>query len=118
MTGAGCRMALDALKAYAKERMIPIDETTPASTTATANAEPHSGHQSTRMTFEKQNPLQGNLEAIYSKQATDIRRSEQARHRLIKGWTDKEPAETLLLVAVECISYMTGDLLFLEHFKK
>jgi len=111
-------MALEALKAYAKDQMIQAREFTATISAPMTNNGQYSGRKRTWMTFERINRLQGNLEAIYQKQASDILRSEQARHRLIKGWTDKEPAETLLLVAVECISLLTGDNLLLEHFKK
>lgn len=46
---------------------------------------------------------------LYFKMADNINKSEKLRIELTKGIKDHKPIDDLLLIALECISLMTGD---------
>ena len=49
---------------------------------------------------------------LYFKMVDSINKSERLRVELTKGIKDNKPVDDLLLLALECISLMTGDKLF------
>ncbi len=58
------------------------------------------------------------LANLHMRQARYIQESEQDRHKLAKGLRTGEAPERLLLIAVECISKITGDTVLLDLYKK
>lgn len=53
---------------------------------------------------------------VYAEYQENIRKAGMIRAEILKGAKAGEPAEVLLLKAVECIGYMTGDALYRQQF--
>jgi len=58
------------------------------------------------------------IENAYKEYQSNIRKSGSLRTDILKGVQAGEPAQKLLLKAVECISRMTGDTLFYSQIEK
>lgn len=110
-------MALDALKQYADdlnkatEAAIKRALKGPGGDPTPKGIKPHTNAE---------NVLQGIIERVaaqYKEQQQNILKAGQLRSRINKATAAGDPPEELLLMALECISLMTGDPLFYKTNK-
>lgn len=68
------------------------------------------------------NALQGEqrdrerMQRVYREYQDNVKKSERAQARLLKGMKAGDDCETLLFIAVECIAHMTNNHLFMDQF--
>lgn len=68
--------------------------------------------------LDKEIQERAQLREIYRQQQENIRRAGKLRTEILKGIQAKEEPLALLLKAVECISFMTGDTVIYQQCQK
>lgn len=71
-----------------------------------------------RVSLQREQEEHKRLQEAYREQQTNILRAGELRADILKGVKAGEPAQLLLLKAVECIAKMTGDTLFYSQTEK